>query len=188
MLEEIISCVYETASANGGTLDPPLLFVGDELANIAPLRRLPELASTGGGQGIQLISIFQDLAQVRERWGEGWRTVANNHRAKLFGGGAGDPQTLEYVSQLTGDAEYRQLSSTSAEEGRNSSTDAPTYRPLAPASVVREAGPREAILVYGNAPPARVRLRAWYADRGLRGLAAPDLRGEPGGSDGCVND
>jgi type IV secretion system protein VirD4 len=176
MLEEIVSCVYETAAASG-SLDPPLLFVGDELANIAPLRRLPELASTGGGQGIQLISIFQDLAQVRERWGEGWRTVANNHRAKLFGGGAGDPQTLDYVGQLTGDTEYRQLSSTSAEHGRQSSTDAPTFRALAPAHVVREAGAGEAILVYGNAPAGKLRLRSWYRDRRLKSLAV-DYREE----------
>jgi type IV secretion system protein VirD4 len=175
VIEEIVSVVYESASASGGPLDPPLLFVGDELANIAPLRRLPELASTGAGQGIQLVSIFQDLAQVRERWGVSWRTVANNHRAKLFGTGIGDPETLDYVRQVSGESEYRQRSDTTGYIGQHSWTDATTYRALAPAHVVREAQPGTAVLIYGHLPPARLRLRLWFRDRRLKELAAePD--------------
>ena len=171
LIEEIVAVVYESAHASGKPIDPPLLFVGDELANIAPLRSLAELASTGGGQGLQLVSVFQDLAQVRERWGEAWRTVVNNHRAKLFGAGIGDPETLEYVTRVSGEAEFRRRSETAGYHGDRSATEASTHRDLAPANVIREAEPQTAVLIYGNLPPARLRLRPFYRDRALRRLA-----------------
>jgi type IV secretion system protein VirD4 len=171
LVEDVVSAVYEAASARGGPIAPALLIVGDELANIAPLPSLAEIASTGAGQGIQLLSVFQDLGQVRQRWGEGWRTVVNNHRAKLFGAGLADPETLAYVREVTGESEYRQLSDTEGRYGDRSRTEATTYRALAPASVVREGAPGTAVLVYGHLPPARLRLRPFYRDRALRRLA-----------------
>ena len=171
LVEEVVSAVYEAASSLGGPIEPPLLIVGDELANIAPIPSLAEIASTGAGQGIQLVSVFQDLGQVRQRWGEGWRTVVNNHRAKLFGAGIADPDTLAYVREVTGESEYRQLSDTEGLHGDRSRTEATTYRALAPASVVREGEPGTAVLVYGHLPPARLRLRPFYGDRTLRRLA-----------------
>ena len=171
LIGELVSTVYERAHRGGGPIDPALLFVGDELANIAPLRNLAELASTGGGQGLQLVSVFQDLAQVREGWGESWRTVVNNHRAKLFGTGIGDPETLDYVTRLSGEAEFVRRSETSGYRGDRSATEATTHRDLAPANVIREARPETAVLIYGNLPPARLRLRPYYRDRALQGLA-----------------
>ena len=58
-----------TTAETGTPLDPPLLLVLDECANIAPLRDLATLASTGAGQGIQLISVFQDMAQIYAVYG-----------------------------------------------------------------------------------------------------------------------
>ena len=63
LVQEIVACAYERATATGEPLDPPLLLVLDECANIAPLRDLATLASTGAGQGIQLVSVFQDMAR-----------------------------------------------------------------------------------------------------------------------------
>jgi hypothetical protein len=65
----------------------------DEAANIAPLRDLDTLASTAAGQGIQLVSVFQDLAQISARYGERAATVVNNHRAKVLLSGISDPPT-----------------------------------------------------------------------------------------------
>jgi type IV secretion system protein VirD4 len=174
LLEEVVSVAYEASSVSGRPLDPPLLIVGDELANIAPIRSLPTIASTGAGQGILLISVFQDLAQVRERWGQAWPTIASSHRAKLFGTGLGDPESLDYVRRLAGEASYAQRSRTAAQLGHHSQTESTTYRSLAPANVVREAEPGSAVLLYGRMPPARLRLRAWYEDAGLRALADPE--------------
>ena len=90
----------------GKPLDPPLLLVLDECANIAPLRDLATLASTGAGQGIQLVSVFQDMAQINAVYGRDRApTIVSNHRAKVILSGIADPQTLDYVARLLGDEE-----------------------------------------------------------------------------------
>jgi type IV secretion system protein VirD4 len=171
LLEEMVAAIYDAHSASGGPLDPPLLIVGDELANIAPIRSLPQIASTGAGQGIQLVSIFQDLAQVAEVWGpRASRTIVNNHRAKLFGTGIGDPETLRYVRDLTGEAEYAHRSESSSHHHGRSTTQGTTWRSLTPAHAVREAAHGSAVLIYGNLPPARLRLCPWFEDSSLSDL------------------
>ncbi|MGH6886613.1 MAG: type IV secretory system conjugative DNA transfer family protein, partial [Geminicoccales bacterium] len=57
LVQEIVAHAYERTTETGKPLDPPLLLVLDECANIAPLRDLATLASTGAGQGIQLVSV-----------------------------------------------------------------------------------------------------------------------------------
>lgn len=171
MISELVSVIYESSAETGKPIDPPLLIVLDEAANIAPIPDLDGLASTGAGQGIQLVTVFQDLAQVEARYGKRTQTIVNNHRAKVFASGIGDPETLRYISQVVGDGEFRQRSETAGEKGRASSTEGSTYRDLAPANVVRGAQPGSALLVYGHLPPARLSLRPWFEEPDLRNLA-----------------
>ena len=42
-----------------------------------------------------------------------------------------------------------------------------------PLEALRQLKPGEAVLLYGHLPPARVRLRPWFADRRLRKLVNP---------------
>jgi type IV secretion system protein VirD4 len=168
MISELVAVVYERAAKTGKPIEPPLLIVLDEAAHIAPVPHLDEIAATGGGQGIQLLSVFQDLAQIHARYGKRAQTIVNNHRARVFGAGVGDPETLRYVSQVTGDAEFRQRSETAGERGRRSATEGSTFRDLAPANVIREAQPGTALLIYGNLPPAKLALRPWFEDEELK--------------------
>jgi type IV secretion system protein VirD4 len=171
LVQEIVAHAYERAS-EGGPLDPPLLLVLDECANIAPLRELATLASTGAGQGIQLVSVFQDMAQINAVYGRDHApTIVSNHRAKVVLSGIGDSQTLDYVARLLGDEEVRQMSTTSSGEGRRSKTESLTYRTLAPANLLREMRPGHGLLVYGHLPPARLTLRPWFKDKRLRKIA-----------------
>jgi type IV secretory pathway TraG/TraD family ATPase VirD4 len=145
----------------------------DECANIAPLRELATLASTGAGQGIQLVSVFQDMAQINAVYGRDRApTIVSNHRAKVILSGIADGQTLDYVGRLLGDEEIQQTSSTSGAEGRRSTTESVAYRNIAPANVLREMRPGNGLLVYGHLAPARIRLRPWFKDRQLKKLAA----------------
>ncbi len=173
LVQEIVACAYERATETGRPLDPPLLLVLDECANIAPLRDLATLAATGAGQGIQLVSIFQDMAQINAVYGRDHApTIVSNHRAKVILSGIADTQTLDYVARLLGDEEVRQLSSTSGGQGRHSTTESVAYRSLAPANALREMRPGRGLLVYGHLAPARVELRPWFRERRLRRLAA----------------
>jgi len=170
LVQEIIAHAYERTTETGKPLDPPLLLVLDECANIAPLRDLATLASTGAGQGIQLVSVFQDMAQIYAVYGRDHApTIVSNHRAKVILSGIADPQTLDYVSRLLGDEQVPLTSSTSSMHGR-STTESLSFRHLAPANVLREMRPGHGVLVYGHLAPSRIELRPWFKDRRLRRL------------------
>jgi type IV secretion system protein VirD4 len=153
-----------------GPLDPPLLVVLDEAANIAPLRDLDTLASTAAGMGIQLVTICQDLAQLAARYGtDRSRTIANNHRAKVALSGIADIGTLDTLSALAGEAAVREQTVTAdLRDGRRSTSMSVAYRRLAPVDELRRIKPGEGILIYGHLPPARLGLRPWYRCRELR--------------------
>jgi type IV secretion system protein VirD4 len=168
IVQELLAVAYERA-LEGGPLDPPLLLLLDEAANIAPIPDLDEIASSGAGQGVQLLSIFQDMAQVKARYGGRAATIINNHRAKLFGTGVSDLETLSYVSRVVGPGQFAQKTR-NTQRGQSSTTEGKTYRDLAPASVVRGRDPGTALLVYGHLPPAKIRLRPWFQNKGLRAL------------------
>jgi type IV secretion system protein VirD4 len=174
LIQAIVQEAYEQSAAIGRPLDPPLLLVLDEAANIAPLPDLDVLASTGSGQGVQLLTVLQDLAQAHDRWGrDRAETIVNNHRAKVVGAGCSDPRTLEWLSRLLGDEELDHRSTTMG-DGRNTETRSVTYRTMAPANLVRQGRPGTAVLVHGNLRPAWIRLRPWFRDRKLRELASAD--------------
>lgn len=171
MLSELVGVVYESSAQTGKPIDPPLLIVLDEAANIAPMPDLEVVASTGAGQGIQLVTVFQDLAQVAAVYGRHANSIINNHRAKVFASGTADPDTLAYISRVVGEGEFRQRSETAGDQGRRTATVSSEHRDLAPANVVRGAKPGSALLVYGHLPPAWLTLRPWFEDRALRQLA-----------------
>jgi type IV secretion system protein VirD4 len=171
-----IEHAYERVAATGRPLDPPLLVVLDEAANIAPLSDLDGLAATAAGHGVQLVTIWHDLAQVTARYGARATTVVNNHRAKLFLSGISDPQTLDYASHLVGDEEVHLPATTSGGRSGSSTTRTPTTRRLVTPSGVRRILPGEALLVYGGLPPARLALQPWTEDPRLRREASRRAR------------
>ena len=66
----VVRTAMERTAQTGEPLELPFLILLDEAGNIAPLRQLAQIASTGAGQGIQLVSVFQDFAQLFP-----WRTA-----------------------------------------------------------------------------------------------------------------
>ena len=177
LLQEILEEAYARSSLSGRPLEPSLLIVLDEAANIAPLPDLDVIAATGAGQGVQLLTVLQDLAQAYDRWGrERADTIVNNHRALIFGAGLSDERTLDIVGRLLGQEEVEQRSSTSG-DGRGSTTRSSSMRSLAPPNLLREATPHSAVLVYGTLPPAVIQLQPWFRDRRLREQVGTDPRG-----------
>jgi type IV secretion system protein VirD4 len=174
LIQGIIAAAFARSHEIGGPLDPPLLLVLDECANIAPIRELAGIASTGAGQGIQLVSVFQDMAQIAAVYGrDSAPTIVSNHRAKIILSGIADAGTHEYVGRMLGETEVRQTASTSGAEGRSSKTESVMYRSIAPANALREMPPGQGLLIYGHLPPARLSLRPWFRDKALTQLANP---------------
>lgn len=174
LIASVVAAAVESAGRRGGPLDPPLLLVLDEAANIAPLQDLDTLAATGAGLGIQLVTICQDLAQFTNRYGQDRaRTIANNHRAKLVLSGVSDLSTLDLVSGLAGDQAVREYTHTSdLRDGRRTRSSAVSYRRLVPSDGLRRIAPGEGVLIYGHLPAARLALRPWFEDRTLSARAA----------------
>ena len=147
------------ARQQGGVLQPRLLLALDEVANFARVPRLASYVSTGPGQGIQSLLCFHDLAQLEGGYGpEQARTVWNNCRARLLLPGQGDLKTLDHFSRAMG-SETVEYESASRGRGGVSTSEARTSRPLRSTDALRRS--QEAVLVYANAPPARLKLRRW---------------------------
>jgi type IV secretion system protein VirD4 len=172
--QQVLFHGFATATRAGTPLDPPLLVVLDEAAHIAPLSDLDTFAATCASHGIQLVTVWQDLAQVRARYGARAPTVLNNHRAKVFLPGIADPDTLDYASRLIGDEEITQPSVTRDPKGGRSTTSSRGPRRLLPPEELRCLARGQAVLVYGTLPPARLRLRPFWeiSGGGRRRVAA----------------
>jgi type IV secretion system protein VirD4 len=181
LVTRVVDAAYDRAARRGRPLDPPLLVILDEAANIAPLADLDVLASTAAGHGIQLVTVWQDLAQLQARYGPKAGTVVNNHRAKLFLAGIADPATLEHASTLIGEAEM-QTASTTVDGSRKatSTTRAATYRRLAPPDSLRRIDPGSGVLISGHLPPVRLALRPWYRNPELRRRSLEDVSSRSG--------
>lgn len=173
----VIEAAYELSSSRGRPIDPPLLVVIDEAANVAPLGELDVLASTAAGHGVQIVTVWQDMAQITARYGPRGNTIVNNHRVKVFLSGISDPATLEHASQLAGEVDVQVRSSTHDGSGRTSTTTAPVARRLLAPDALRRIRPGTGVVVSGHLPPVRVALRPWYSDPVLKARA--EVSSEP---------
>jgi type IV secretion system protein VirD4 len=144
------------------------------------LPNLAEIAATGAGQGVQVLSVFQNLSQISERWGRDRAdTLIANHTARLFGSGIADRATLDYLGAILGDEEIQKISTHRQRHQLElgSRTYSHDYKRLAAPDRIRQTQPNTALLIYGNIAPAWINLRPWYRDRQLRAQVttpAPD--------------
>jgi type IV secretory pathway TraG/TraD family ATPase VirD4 len=159
LLSTLLRRASSRARAQGGVLSPRLLLALDEAANFARIPRLAGYASSGPGQGIQLLLGYHDLAQVESAYGEAAaRTIWNNCRARLLLPGQGDIKTLELFSRAIGD-ETRTFRTQSRDRWNSSSGEQRVGRPLVAIDELRRM--RNAVLLYATAAPAQLELRRW---------------------------
>ena len=140
---------------------------------------------------MQVLSVFQNLSQISERWGrDRAETVMANHVARLFGSGIADRATLDYLGAVLGEEEIEKVSThrQRLELDLGSRTYSKDFKRLAAPDRVRQAERDTALLVYGNIAPAWISLRPWYRDRGLRAqvAAAPAPPPEPAAAEDVV--
>jgi len=146
-----------------GVLDPPLRVVGDEIANVAPLPKLPGLLSDSRGLGVQWIVAFQSVAQVLARWGEDeGRQILANLNCSLILGGLQDEKALDRFSALVGETEVTEVSSNlDAANTATGSSVTVTERTALRAEEIRQLRDGQALVIYRNAPAMLVDLIRW---------------------------
>ena len=173
---------YEISRRAGQPI-PPLLAVIDEAGN-TPLRWLPHVASTCSGIGVQLVTVWQSLAQMRSIYQAQTDSLLTNHATKVFFSGISDDTTLRYVSDLCGEEEVPTHSATTDVHvsGRRRSIAASTARTmLVPVDLLRQAPEGTALLLHGRLPPAHLVGRRPREERRLRELMngnGPDVEPE----------
>jgi type IV secretory pathway TraG/TraD family ATPase VirD4 len=171
LLMSLLRRATAKARTQGGVLSPRLLIALDEAANFARIPRLAGYASSGPGQGIQLLLCYHDLAQIESGYGaDEARTIWNNCRARLLLPGQGDIRTLELFTRAIGD-ETRLYRSRQSDSRSSSSVEQRVGKPLASVDELRRM--TQAVLVYANAPPARLELRRWDQVPAWRQLVGP---------------
>jgi hypothetical protein len=166
LLQEVVDTAKHLAARSpGGRLDPPLRIVGDEIANIAPLPRLPELATDARGFGIQLVLALQSLPQAERRWGQaGARALVENMPAQLLLGGITEPTTLTRYSQLLGHIDTKTASEQfDPATGRPAATGThTTQRPVMAPDALRTLPTGQAVLIHRNHPPVALHPAGWH--------------------------
>jgi len=166
-------------------LSPPMLWILDEVANIAPIPDLPAIVSEGGGQGLIVVACLQDLSQARQRWGSQADGFLSLFGTKLILPGLHDLHLMQSISELAGDHEVPVVSETvakikplttkqrqagklletvrlwSGSEGRSYTTHPQPQRRL-PVDVIARGQDGKALLLRIGQDGAWIRITRWY--------------------------
>jgi len=155
------------AASPGGRLDPPLLVMLDEAANIAPLPDLPALLAAGGGDGIVAAVILQSLDQARTRWGQqAAGAMLDSATVRLVLPGLSHPQDLRDLAALAGERGFQERSHTRSDQGGSSETIATRDKVVLRADELRSLPAGSAMLIPRRVRPVRITLvphwrRSW---------------------------
>ncbi|GAA0285982.1 hypothetical protein GCM10010302_25320 [Streptomyces polychromogenes] len=160
------------AERDGGRLDPPLLAILDEAANVCRLKDLPDLYSHLGSRGVIPITILQSYRQGQRVWGEtGMDALWSASTIKLIGSGIDDADFADKLSRLVGDHDVRTVSVSTSESGKSTSVSMRQERIL-PADAIRALPKGSALLLATGIRPALLDLKPWYREPGASVLAA----------------
>jgi type IV secretion system protein VirD4 len=183
LVQDVIELAFERSRDRGAPIDPALLVVLDDAASSAPLPQLDLYAANAGGYGVQLVTAFRHLSQMRARYDDRAEAVFANHRAKIILSGITDAETLTVLSHLLGDETIRQLSTPAAlaraakdrggEGDSAAARSAARTRGASPAEALGWISPGHGVLLYGHIPPAPITLRPWFRDRQLQAMVNP---------------
>ena len=91
LVRQVLTAVHEQVARERKPLDAPLLLLLDDAADVAPLADLATQAAGAAAAGVQLVTVFRDLAEVGVRHGADAPAVVANHRAKLLLPGVAGP-------------------------------------------------------------------------------------------------
>jgi hypothetical protein len=150
------------AERRGGRIDPPLIVVLDEAANVCKIADLPELYSHFGSRGIVPITILQSYRQGVRVWTEnGMHALWSAATIKLIGAGLDDARLAEDLSRLIGEHDVTIRTVTYGHRHRGDSLTVRRQRLLGPEDI--RALPRgHALLLATGTRAAILRLLPWF--------------------------
>ncbi|MFJ4513769.1 type IV secretory system conjugative DNA transfer family protein [Streptomyces sp. NPDC088816] len=174
--DSVMRAATAQAERAGGRLDPPMLAILDEAANVCKISDLPDLYSHLGSRGIIPITILQSYRQGQKVWGDaGMDAMWSASTVKVIGSGIDDPDFADKLSRLIGDHDVETTSTSHSESGKSTSVSMRQERIL-PADAIR-ALPKGTALCFATGMRAvMLDLRPWYREPGAEELSAASAR------------
>jgi len=159
-----------------GRLDPPMVALLDEAANVCKIRDLPKLYSHLGSRGVTTWTILQSYRQGQGVWGQlGMDTLWGAANVKVIGSGIDDPKLAEDLSRLVGEHEVTTLSHSRGRGSGSTSRSTRRQRILGPEDI--RALPRwRALLLATGCPVAMIRTQPWFGSPHAARIAAASDR------------
>jgi len=166
----MLEAVRAAEDSPGGRLDPPMVAVLDEAANICRITELPRLYSHLGSRGVTALTILQSRSQGQRVWGEGGMAeLFSASTVKVIGAGVDDQPFAEELSRMIGGED---VIVRTRNGGRSGGISVTTRRErVLPADEVRAMPKFTALLLVTGVRPARLRLAPW-----MDGPRAADIR------------
>jgi type IV secretory pathway TraG/TraD family ATPase VirD4 len=176
LTDQVMRAGRRHAELAGGRLDPPMVLILDEAANICRIADLPDLYSHLGSRGMVPVTILQSYQQGVSVWGEpGMAALWGAATRKVIGAGIDDPRLARDLAALVGlhDVPVR---SASYGDGRASEQVSLRRQDILQAADIRALAPGTALLLATGARPALIRLRPWYDGPDARQITAATRR------------
>jgi type IV secretory pathway TraG/TraD family ATPase VirD4 len=164
MVDRIFTAARKQAEQRaGGRLDPPLVAVLDEAANIVKIPSLPSNYSYFGSLGILVHAIFQSMGQIRAVWGRsGAEKLWGASTVKLIGPGIDDAELAAQIARFMGHHEVTTTSVTHGGRAGSSFQISSSREPIWDEGQVRSFGKGQALLFATGVRPAVIDLTPWY--------------------------
>ncbi|MFI1577664.1 type IV secretory system conjugative DNA transfer family protein [Embleya sp. NPDC020630] len=174
--DAVMRAAVAQAERAGGRLDPPMLAILDEAANVCKISDLPDLYSHLGSRGVIPITILQSYRQGVRVWGEsGMDSLWSAATIKMIGSGIDDADFADKLSRLVGDHDVQTVSHSTSESGRSTSTSMRQERIL-PADAIRALPKGKALLLATGIRAGLLDLKPWYREPSAKAIGADSAR------------
>ncbi|MFE9801503.1 type IV secretory system conjugative DNA transfer family protein [Streptomyces goshikiensis] len=184
--DSVMRAATAQAERAGGRLDPPMLAILDEAANVCKISDLPDLYSHLGSRGIIPITILQSYRQGQKVWGDaGMDAMWSASTVKVIGSGIDDPDFADKLSRLIGDHDVETKSTSVSDSGKSTSISMRQERIL-PADAIRALPKGSALCFATGMRAAMLDLRPWYLEPGAADLSAASAAAAKGITDRAV--
>ena len=183
LTDRVMREAVRAAERRGGQLDPPMVVVLDEAANVCRISDLPDLYSHLGSRGVVPLTILQSYRQGTRVWGDtGMDTLWSAATCKLLGAGLDDACLVDDLSRLVGEHDVP-VRSISSGDGRARESISLRRQRILPPEHIRALPKGTALLLATGCKAALVQPQPWYhgprADAIRAGLAAEKTHAVP---------
>lgn len=140
----------------------PIICFWDEFANLGQLSNMSVNAATVRSRKIGLVVCLQSLSQLIQVYGrENAKSILNNLKTKIVFPGLSDIETLNYISELSGNTEVK-TKSTSQNENSISHSFSKSKKRLLDDDEVRRLKDDEMLIIMHNRQPIKDLQNCYY--------------------------